>query len=145
MVCSKRAWRSTCSGCSGRLGQYADLVAESGLPSHRCLWEDDYLYWLPATCATDATLVSKSAVEDAVKREKMFYDVLAGGILYSSLKSSRVPRFPRLKRTLTSEELSKMRRGGRPRIYASNAERQRAWYARQKARVKYYKSEHDLK
>ena len=62
-----------------------------------------------------------------MKREKLFYDVLAGGILYSSLESSRVPRFPRLKRTLTSEELSKMRRGGRPRIYASNAERQRAW------------------
>ena len=80
-----------------------------------------------------------------MKREKLFYDVLSGGILYRSLKSSRVPRFPRLKRTFTSEELSKMRRGGRPRIYASNTARQRAWYARQKARVKYYESELDLK
>ena len=34
---------------------------------------------------------SKSAMEDSVKREKLFYDVLSGGILYSSLKSSRVP------------------------------------------------------
>jgi len=80
-----------------------------------------------------------------VKHEKLFYDVLSDGILYSSLKSSRVPRFPRLKRTFTSEELSKMRRGGRPKIYASNAERQRAWYARQKARKEYYKSELGLK
>ena len=89
--------------------------------------------------------LSKSAMEDSVKPEKLFYEVLSGGILYPSLKSSRVPRFPRLKRTFTSEELSKMRRGGRPKIYASNAERQRAWYARQKARKEYYKSELGLK
>ena len=86
-----------------------------------------------------------SAMEDSVKRERLFYDVLSGGMIYRSLKSSLIPRFPRLKRTLTSEDLSKMRRGGRPRIYSSNAERQRAWYARQKARKEYYKSVLDLR
>jgi len=80
-----------------------------------------------------------------VKREKLFFEVLSDGILYSRLKSSLVPRFPRLKRIFTSEELSKSRRGGRPRIHASNAARQRAWYARQKARKEYYKSELGLK
>ena len=80
-----------------------------------------------------------------MKREKLFYEVLSGGILYPSLNSPLVPRFPRLKRTFTSEELSKLRRGGRPRIHASNAARQKAWYTRRKARVKYYESELDLK
>ena len=81
---------------------------------------------------------SKSAIEDSVKQEKLFYEVLSGGILYSSLKSFLVPRFPRLQRTFTSEDSTCSSESQSPRrpFLMSQREAQRAEIRRRLRRMR---------